>query len=178
MRIMFQRISDDRHLLAIVREDGSREQVECETRSYLVHDLLHYAVETEAGLDGGFWGNLAKGATLAALNDRSGRPMSAPDSELGQIEPIVGALTGTLKGGAAAEVVAGVRAYLQATAAAQPAWLSEAFVAAVQERMRRLLGHWRATGHGGSMELAWPGGARPAQQRPADVEARPRNRGA
>ena len=49
MRILFHKLSDDRHRLAIERTPGAREEVECETRSYLVHDLLHYAVESEAG---------------------------------------------------------------------------------------------------------------------------------
>lgn len=53
--------------------------VACETRSYLVHDLLHYAVESEAGLSGGFWGNLARGKTLADMNDLRRTP-GAPAS--------------------------------------------------------------------------------------------------
>ena len=41
--------------------------------------------------------------------------------------------------------------------ATMPDWLTEPFVVAVQERMRRLQGHWRATPFGGVMELPWPG---------------------
>src|SRR3954454_19930968 len=48
MRIVFRKLSDERHTLEIVREDGRREEVDCETRSLLVHDLLHLAVESEA----------------------------------------------------------------------------------------------------------------------------------
>ena len=36
-----------------------------------------------------------------------------------------------------------------------PAWVTEELVDAVQERMRRLVGHWKATPYGGSMELPW-----------------------
>jgi hypothetical protein len=43
MRGIFSKLSDDQHRLEIVRTDGQREQMSCETRSYLVHDLLHYA---------------------------------------------------------------------------------------------------------------------------------------
>jgi hypothetical protein len=46
VRIAFRKISDERHALAIVRDDGAREEIECETRSYLRHDFLHYAVES------------------------------------------------------------------------------------------------------------------------------------
>jgi hypothetical protein len=59
LRIAFHKISGQRHALEIVRAGGRRERVECETRSYLTHDLLHYAVEAEACLQDGFWGRLA-----------------------------------------------------------------------------------------------------------------------
>lgn len=49
MRIAFTKLTQDRHRLEIRREDGSTESVELETRSYLLHDLGHYAVEAEAG---------------------------------------------------------------------------------------------------------------------------------
>lgn len=55
VRIALRKISDERHDLTIVRGDGQRETVTCETRSVLVHDLLHHAVEAEAGLSYGFW---------------------------------------------------------------------------------------------------------------------------
>jgi hypothetical protein len=35
-------------------------------------------------------------------------------------------------------------------------WLNEELIAAVQERMRRLLGRWSATRYGSTMELPWP----------------------
>ena len=40
---------------------------------HLVHDLLHYAAEQEAGVQTGFWGTLASGRTLADMNDRPAR---------------------------------------------------------------------------------------------------------
>ena len=81
MRILLHKISDDRHTLEIVRADGRRERVDCETRSYLQHDLLHYAVETEASLAAGFWGSLIVSAIgailfLALLGLFRRRPMS------------------------------------------------------------------------------------------------------
>ena len=58
VRLSFVKMTDERHALEVVRDDGRRERVECETRSYLMHDLLHFAVESEAG---GLWGRLAAG---------------------------------------------------------------------------------------------------------------------
>jgi hypothetical protein len=37
-----------------------------------------------------------------------------------------------------------------------PRWFTQAFVAAVRERMRRLTGRWKATPFGEAMELAFP----------------------
>jgi hypothetical protein len=71
MRIRLRKLSEERHELAISRDGASWETAECETRSYLTHDLLHYAVEAEAGVQSGFWGRLASGATLAEMNDRA-----------------------------------------------------------------------------------------------------------
>jgi len=158
MRILLHKRSNTQHALEIVREPdgGERECMECETRSYLTHDLLHYAVETEAGLESGFWGNLARGKTLAQMNDRTGRALAAEAPELMAIERVVGALTGVIKGRAAAEIVAALREYEAALGEAESAWLSETLIVAVQERMRRLLGHWSATPFGASMELRWP----------------------
>ena len=56
MRILLRKVSDQRHELAIVRRGGGRESVSCETRSVLLHDFLHFAVESAVGLTSGFWG--------------------------------------------------------------------------------------------------------------------------
>lgn len=154
MRIRFYKLSGERHRLEVVR-GGRSESVECETRSYLTHDLLHYAVESQAELLHGFWGTLARGATLEQLNERSGKGLQGMASELAQIEPIVGALHGSAKGVRAAELVAGVARLLAARGQSLPRWLDERFVAAVQERMRQLRGHWKATPYGGVLELEW-----------------------
>jgi hypothetical protein len=152
MRILLRKLSDERHALAVVRDDGRRDEVECETRSVLLHDLIHLAVEAEAGLGGGFWGSLARGRSLADMNDR----MAEPTPELAQIERIVGALHPAAKGRTPAELVAGLERFAAATGETLPEWLAEGFLAAVQERLRRLLGHWRATPYGGTMEVAFP----------------------
>lgn len=156
MKIVLHKRSDAQHALEIVRESGAREIVECETRSYLMHDLLHYAVEAEAELAHGFWGNLARGKTLAQMNDRTGRSLAAELPELMAIERLVGALSGVTKGRSAAQLVEGLRNYELATGTSPPAWLNEALILAVQERMRRLVGHWNATAYGAAMELNWP----------------------
>jgi hypothetical protein len=159
MRILLHKTSDDRHGLEIIRDDGGRERVECETRSYLLHDLLHYAVECEAGLTRGFWGALAAGEPLGQTNLRDTAPsrVGVPvDPERAAIEQIVGALHGSTKGLSAAELAAGMRRFAESLGQPLPAWLTEAFILAVQERLRQLVGRWRATRYRETMELDWP----------------------
>ena len=157
MRILFEKLSDERHRLVIERAPGAREALECETRSCLVHDLLHYAVESEARLATGFLGYLAAGKTLADMNDRTGAAMTDAAPDMAAIEQLVGALHGSTKGIPAGELVAGIRRFAASLGATMPDWLTERFVVAVQDRMRRLQGHWRATTFGGVMDLPWPG---------------------
>jgi hypothetical protein len=152
MRIAFTKLTDAQHALEIIRTDGRRERVVCETRSYLTHDFLHLAVESEAGVDYGFWGKLAAGATLAAMNDRS-QPVDS--TSLLAIEQLVGALHGATKGSTPTELVAGFRLNADALAAPLPDWLTEELVGRVQERFRRLVGQWRATPYGASLEVQW-----------------------
>ncbi|KIG13529.1 hypothetical protein DB30_07977 [Enhygromyxa salina] len=153
---MFHKLSDQRHVLEVIHADGRAEQVECATRSYLVHDLLHYAVEAQAQLTRGFWGSLAGGKTLEQMNDRAGSAMSDASDEMMLIELIVGALSATVKGRSPAEIVMGLRRNADAIEGALPEWLTEGFVAKVQARMHGLMGHWKATPFGGEMELPWP----------------------
>jgi hypothetical protein len=156
MQILLSKLTDDRHRLEIVRDDGSRDSASLETRSLLLHDLLHLAVESEAGFANGFWGSLARGKTLADMNDRSGRAMADVAAEMAVIEHVVGGLTQAAKGAAAAVVLAGLRRWLDAEGRAAPPWLDGPFIERMQERMRMLLGHWRATTHGQTMALRWP----------------------
>jgi hypothetical protein len=155
MRILLRKISDQQHELTIVREGGMRESVVCETRSYLKHDLLHYAVEAEAGIEGGLWGSLARGRTLAEMNDRARVAPGSDTAEIATVEKFVGVLSGAAKGLSTAGVMAAIERSVAATNHAPPAWLTEAFVAAMQERLRGLLGAWKARPYGGTMALDW-----------------------
>jgi hypothetical protein len=67
MRVLLTKISDARHRLDVVRDDGSVAGAELDSRSFLVHDLAHFAVEKEAGLGLGFWGALAAGGPLGEV---------------------------------------------------------------------------------------------------------------
>ena len=153
MRILFRKISDEQHELTIVRAAGRRESLLCETRSVLMHDFIHYAVESAAHIETGFWGLLAHGRTLAEMNDRAGLPSADEAAEMATVERFVGALSGAVKEVPAAQLIAGIRRYARAMDSDVPPWLTEAVVVDAQERLRRLVGAWRATSAGAALEL-------------------------
>ena len=161
MRIVFRKISTERHELTIVRPDGRPESLVCETRSVLMHDFIHYAVESAARIESGFWGLLAHGRMLAEMNDRAGLPSAEEAAEMATVERFVGALSGAAKELPAAELVAGIRRYAGAMDTEVPPWLTEAVVVDAQERLRHIVGAWRATLAGAALELDWPPNAPP-----------------
>jgi hypothetical protein len=148
LKIAFTRLDPQRHRVSIVRPDGSAESRDLETRSFLLHDLIHYAVESEAGVRTGFYGALAAGAGFA--------PAEGLDGERLVIEQIVGAFTGAQKETpppAPESFVASVSAFIAAAGGSPPSWLTTNYVAAVRRRLREVEGQWRATPFGDTMRL-------------------------
>jgi hypothetical protein len=150
--VRFTRISPDTHRFEYRLPNGDGEAIELETRSALYHDLLHFAVESQAGLRGSFYGLLAKVGGYAELTVNGG---AALGGEIAITEALVGALTGTFKAETLdpASFIEGFGEYIELFEARPPAWLTEDFVLAVKERMRALEGRWRATPFGQTMEL-------------------------
>lgn len=157
MIVRFTRLTNERHALEIVRRDGSSERVELETKSLWLHDLTHFAVEAEAGVQDGFWGALAAGKTLVELNDRTGEGVGAYSGSLGVIEMLVGAISGALSGVPLESVSENIKGYFESIGreGAFLSWLTSAYVVRVHERMRKLVGHWNGTPFGSTMELEW-----------------------
>ena len=154
--LRFTRVSPTSHRFEYRRPDGTGEAIEMETRSFLFHDLLHYAVESEAGLKGSFYGILGKIGGYEELSVAGG---AALGGEIAITERVVGALTGALQQEDldAEAFVAQVTEYLEIFEERAPRWFTPAFIAAVRERMRQLTGRWKATPFGETMELGFPG---------------------
>jgi hypothetical protein len=152
LTLRFTRISPDRHRFEYRRADGSVEAIEMETRSFLTHDLVHYAVESEAGLGGSFYGILARIGGYEELSVAGG---AALGGEIAITERIVGMLQGALAAEDFDEAAFQAQAaeYLELFAERAPRWFTQAFVSAVRERVRQLTGRWKATPFGGTMEL-------------------------
>jgi hypothetical protein len=155
MHVMLTKLSDLRHRMEVVRADGTREKAELETRSFLVHDLIHYAVESIAGMTWGFFGTLAAGAPLKQLNDREAT--WDPDSQVGLAESIAGPMQSVMKGRTEpAQMLAGLDEMFSASGKLRPAWVTLAFVDQVRAEYDRLWGAWKATPFQGQLVLVWP----------------------
>jgi hypothetical protein len=74
MRIAVVRRSGRKHDGIVTRADGTTDRfVVYDYGDALPHDLVHYVVERERGLAFGFWGLVAAGARLAALETAGAR---------------------------------------------------------------------------------------------------------
>jgi len=153
MLIRFTRLTNDRHRFEIVRDDGSREAHDLETRSTLAHDLAHYAVEAEGALRQSFYGRLAAGTTYT---DMATTPVEGP--EVMQTERVVVMLQTALKTAEfdAREMLSRIMATFDATADARPPWLTAELLERMIERLRRVHGQWRATAFHHTLELKFP----------------------
>jgi hypothetical protein len=142
MLIVFTKISDERHGVTVTRISGTSESVEVATRSFLRHDLAHFAIELELPIHKGYWGCVAAGASLA------GNAMAGSDAQLA--ESLAGPLQTLFR------IDAGPAAYVKLLGELSPQSGNPDLAVRVHERIRQLRGYWKATPFGGQMELIWP----------------------
>lgn len=156
MRILLTKLNDDRHALEVECVDRPRERVELETRSCLLHDLTHFAVEEAAGIEQGFFGSLAAGRTLAELAGRARENVEPYDGMMLQVERTVAVLQGMARTKEDPTAAHGrITASLAVQGEVPPTWFTLELLTKVHERMRQLLGRWKATPYGAAMELVW-----------------------
>ena len=157
MLIRLTRLTNERHRLEFVRDDGTREAHELETRSALLHDLVHYAVETEAGLHASFYGLMAGGKTYEGLMTD---PPTGPEAM--QTEQVVVRVQGIAKNDSWSDVdpesfAESIAAGSRSLGHEPPAWLTGDLIVRVRERLRRVQGQWRATPFHQTLVLEFPG---------------------
>lgn len=153
MRIALTRLTDERHRLSVTRDDGTGESCELETRSFLLHDLIHYAVEAEAPIADGFWGLLHQGRTLAELGDRERVGPYSRGAALA--ETLTGPMQAVWNGRMTTD------RFLELAPRETGLTIDAAFVERASARLRGLTGAWRATPFRGTLDLDWPPGAAP-----------------
>lgn len=129
MQIWFARIDPKTHRMVVKRPPHPRIDVILETRSLLVHDFAHWAVETALGVDAGFYGHLAAGIDLDAL--RAPLPDEAAHAALMDIERQVAMLQSAFRRGRAEDMTGA-------------------------DTLRRLDGAWRKAKQGQALRVTWP----------------------
>jgi hypothetical protein len=157
LTLQLTKLSNTHHRFAYARGDGTGQRLELDTRNFLLHDLIHFAVESEGRFENSFYGLLARGETYESLGDADITSDSHPGgTEILMTERIVGAFTALAKGTATpAQVIAGCKNLLDAYEEPMPPWLTLEFAEHVAERLRRLQGEWKATPFGETMALTF-----------------------
>jgi hypothetical protein len=158
--IQFTKRTDGRALLKCIRDDGSATWQKQEGNHALffpVHDLTHYAVETEQSFSRGFYGLIAAGWEIEETTGKTPRgPL--PDEAI-EVEYIVSALAAERASGAvsaAEEFNQLANTFAGAKGLPQPRPLTEADLKRVRSRMDELFLHWRTLPPGDTLELAFP----------------------
>jgi hypothetical protein len=154
LALRFTRLTPDRHRFEYRRADGTGETIEVESDGVLAHDLLHYAVESEAGLKGSFYGILAKIGGYEELSVAGG---AALGGEIAITEVVVGALRDSLAEDVfdPDDLVARIADDLALFDHRPPRWLTAIFAMAARTRARELLRRWEATPFGAALELSF-----------------------
>lgn len=153
LKVRLKRQSNERHVFEAQRADGSRERLELETRSLLLHDLVHFALESEGRLSAGFFGKMSRGETYeASAEDFAG--------ETGRIERVVAMLQAAVARDIDPDAfVERARGAFVAIGETPPDWLDANLIRRSLERLRQLRGQWRATPFGQAMELEFSVGS-------------------
>ena len=142
MTVRFVKLSDHRHRVDVRRADGTDETVELDSRSYLRHDLAHFAVEATLGLQGGVWGSIAAGGSFDG-NGLDGDDMALAETLSGPVQTLM-------------RVEAPPGDIYDALTRVAPEIASQDLADRLHVRMRALTGRWRSTRYGDAMELHWP----------------------
>ena len=147
-------------LLRCVRADGSatwQRQDNNRAAFFPLHDLTHYAVETELGFDRGFYGLIADGWEIADTTGKGARgPL--PDEAI-EVEYIVGLLSAERSGDsacAAEEFNYLAAAFAKIRGRPEPRPLTDAELTRVRSRIDELFTRWSALPPGATLELTFP----------------------
>ena len=159
MLIEFTKRADGRTVLRCVRADGSvtwQRNDDQNARFFPVHDLTHYAVETELGFARGFFGLIAEGWNIDETTGKTAR--GALPNEALEVEYIVSAFSAERAGGAiasAAEFNQLATTFASAKGMPPPRPLSDEDLARVRSRFDELAAKWRSLQPDETLELSF-----------------------
>ena len=159
MKIQFTKRKDGGALLRCVRDDGSatwQRQDDQRAAFFPLHDLTHYAVETELGFAHGFYGLIAAGWEIADTTGKGARGLLP--AEAIEVEYLVAAFSAERAGGSAAtaaEFNELATTFANAKGMPPPRRLTDQDLAKVRTRFDELAMKWRALSPGATLELAF-----------------------
>jgi hypothetical protein len=157
--IEFTKRADGRTVLRCVRVDGSitwQRNDDQNARFFPLHDLTHYAVETELGFRRGFFGLIAEGWDIDETTGKTAR--GALPNEALEVEYIVSAFSAERAGGtsaSAAEFNELAATFAQSKGIAAPRQLSGEELGRVRARFADVATRWRALPAGETLALAY-----------------------
>jgi hypothetical protein len=160
MVIEFTKHADGRTVLRCVRADGSVTWQRNDNRNALffpLHDLTHYAVETELGYAQGFFGLVADGWEIDETTGKTAR--GALPNEALEVEYIVSAFSAESAGGVAASATEFnqlAATFANAKRMPRPRQLSEEDLVKVRARMSELFTAWSGVLPGETLRLEFP----------------------
>ena len=157
MIIEFTKRKDGSAVLRCIRDDGSatwQRQDDQHAAFFPLHDLTHYAVETELSFRRGFYGLIAEGWDIADTTGKRAR--GALPNEALEVEYLVSAFSAERAGGAVSSAeefnnLAGTFAHGKGMP--PPRQLSDEELARVRDRFEELAIKWRNVPPGGTLEL-------------------------
>ena len=154
LKLSIKRISPTHHTLRYVRQDGSSEEQAFESKSTLLHDFMHLAIESEARLKYGFFGLLAQGYSYDELAGKT--PSDYPHEDAMDVEMVVGPFTAITKGKATAEqLIAGLKNQFGAYGRPEPTWVTKRLLDQAHERYKRIVGEWNSLKFGETLEITF-----------------------
>ena len=152
--------TDGSALLRCIRPDGSttwQKQQGDRAAFFPLHDLTHYAVETELGFRRGFYGLIAEGWDIA---DTTGKTARGPlPEEALEVEYLVSAFSAewnSPSGWSAADFNDQARAFGATRKLPPPRSLTEEELARVRSRFKELCARWRDLPQGETLRFEVP----------------------
>ena len=157
MKIQITKRKEGSSILRCVRDDGSeawQKQQGDRAVFFPLHDLTHYAVETELGFRRGFYGLIADGWEIAETTGKTERG-PIPDEAL-EVEYIVSVLSAERTGNAgcsAKEFNELALSFARSKGWPEPRKLTDAELGRVRAHMSELFARWNSLAPGNALEL-------------------------
>jgi hypothetical protein len=158
--IEFAKQEDGNALLRCMRDDGTatwQRQDGKYAAFFPLHDLTHYAVETELGFRRGFYGLIAEGWDIGETTGKTAR--GALPNETLEVEYLVSAFSAERSGGVASpaeEFNELAATFARAKQMPNPRELSDEELHRVRTRFNELATKWRALEPGETLRLEFP----------------------